>query len=125
MSKKEPVTAAVMEQLSMGNKIFADTRIMMDAYLNLLIRTMIEKDMPDGSIGMKIKVEVRKQVTDDGEIIYMPEFEPHISIKVGAGAGDKCHVKKGLIMKRSHDGMNYVCENQISMDDVMKEEKGA
>ena len=125
MSKKEQVTATVMEQLSMGNKIFADTRIMMDAYLNLLIRTMIEKDLAAGSIGMKINVEIKKQVTEDGEIVYMPEFEPKINIKVGAGVSDKSHVKKGLVMKRNQDGTNYVCENQISMEEMIKEQKGA
>ena len=125
MKKQETVMATVMEPLSIENKVFNDTRIMLDAYLNMMIRMMIEKDLPSGSVGLKINMDIMKQVTDDGEIIYVPEIEPKVSVKVGASGSDKCHVKKGLIMKRSHDGKNYVCENQISMDDVAKEQKGA
>jgi len=125
MKKEEKLPEGVMEPLSLGNRIFADTRIMLDAYLNMLIRTIIEKDLHSGSVGLKINVDIKKKVTDDGEIIYEPEFEPKVSIKMGASCSDKCHVKKGLIMKRSNDGKNYVCENQISMDDVAKEQKGA
>ena len=125
MKKQETVMATVMEPLSIENKVFNDTRIMLDAYLNMMIRMMIEKDLPSGSVGLKINVEIMKKVTDDGEIIYVPEIEPKVNVKVGASGSDKCHVKKGLIMKRSHDGKNYVCENQISMDDVAKEQKGA
>jgi hypothetical protein len=123
--QEEKAPVGIMKQLSLGNKIFADTRIMLDAYLNMLIRTIIEKDLHSGSVGLKINVDIKTQVTDDGEIIYVPEFEPKVSIKVGASGSDKCHVKKGLIMKRSHDGKNYLCDNQISMEDVAKEQKGA
>lgn len=125
MKKEEKAPVEIMEQLSLGNKIFANTRIMLDAYLNTLIRTIIEKDLSSGSVGLKIDVDIMKKVTDDGEIIYVPEFEPKVSMKVGGSINDKCHVKKGLIMKRSHDGKNYVCENQISMEEVANEQKGA
>ena len=125
MKKEEKAPVEIMEQLSLGNKIFADTRIMLDAYMNMLIRTIIEKDLYSGSVGLKIDVDIKRKVTDDGEIIYEPEFEPKVSIKVGASGSDKCHVKKGLIMKSSHDGKNYVCENQISMEEVANEQKGA
>ena len=123
--QEEKAPAEIMEQLSLGNRIFADTRIMLDAYLNMLVRTIIEKDLHSGSVGLKINVDIKKKVTDDGEIIYEPEFEPKVSVKVGASGSDKCHVKKGLIMKRGRDGKNLICENQISMDDVAKEQKGA
>lgn len=125
MKKEVKLPAETLEPLSIENKVFADTRIMLDAYLNMMIRMMIEKDLPSGSMGLKINVDIMKQVTDDGEIVYVPEIEPKVSVKVGASGSDKCHVKKGLIMKRSHDGKNYVCENQISMEEVAKEQKGA
>lgn len=121
--KKE--TETVMEQLSMANKAFADTRIKMDAMLNLLMNQLIEKDLVTGTVSLKIKVEMKTQVTDDGEIIYMPEIEPKISMQIGGKGSLDCFVPKGLVMKHGQDGKNIVCENQIHMDEVMKEEKGA
>ena len=121
--KKQPET--VMEQLSLGNKAFADTRIKMDAMLNLLVNQLIEKDLVTGSVSLKIKVDMKTHVTDDGEIIYMPEIEPKISMKIGGSGSLDCFVPKGLVMKHGKDGKNIVCENQMSIDDIGKDRKGA
>ena len=114
-----------MELLSMGNKSFADTRIKLDVMLNLLMNQLIEKDLMSGSVTLKINVDMKTHVTDEGEIIYMPEIEPKIAMKIGGSGSLDCFVPKGLVMKHGQDGKNIVCENQIHMDEVMKEEKGA
>ena len=118
-------TEPVMEQLSLANKIFEDTRVKLDMALNTLIKSMVDKDMEVGSASLRIKVEMETKVTDDGEIIYVPKFEPKVNIKVAAKGDMDCFVPKGLVMKRGQTGQYLVCENQISMDEVVDDKKGA
>lgn len=118
-------TETVIEQLSLSNKVFADTRIKMDAALNMAINKLVELGLRSGTVALRIKMEVETKVTDDGEIIHVPSFEPKVSMKIGAGESLDCFVPKGLIMKRGRDGKNLVCENQISMDEVVDDKKGA
>lgn len=118
-------TETVMEQLSLANKIFADTRVKLDMALNTLIKSMVDKDMEVGSASLRIKVEMETKVTDDGEIIYVPKFKPKVNIKVAAKGDMDCFVPKGLVMKRGQTGQYLVCENQISMDEVVDDKKRA
>jgi hypothetical protein len=114
-----------MEHLSLANKIFADTRIKMDMGLDTLIRALVEKELGVGSVTLKIKVEMETKVTDDGEVFYEPKFEPKVNIRVAAKGDLDCFVPKGLVMKRTRGGEFLACENQISMEEMLKEQKGA
>lgn len=115
------------QELNLGCEIFDEFREKVDATINLVINKLIEKGLAGGSVSMKIDIQMRKDTDpDSAEIIYMPEFEPKVSMKIGASGSVKCAKKGGIILKQAPCGKNIVGNNQISIDELMdRAEEGA
>lgn len=114
------------QELNIESEIFQDLREKFDIAINAVIRNLINKSMSVGSLTAKIKIELDKTVTQDGEINYMPTFEPKINIKVGAKGDIECDKQEGLLLKESCDGRHVIGTSQVSMDELIDEiKKGA
>ena len=111
-------------QLSIGNEIFTDLRIKMDAALNAVISNLIEKKLGSGKVTAGIKIQLyTKTDGETGEVFYEPVFEPVVNVNVGAKGKFECSAPVGLIVKKSKCGRNFIGTNQVSFDDLMDEQE--
>lgn len=109
----------------LDSEILEEFRIKMDAALELVSRMMIEKKLPDGAVTAKIDIEMMERTNKDtGEIYYDVELQPKVNINVSAGGKIECD-KKMTMMKLGRDRLPYVASNQIDMDELLKDQKGA
>ena len=116
------------QELSIGNEIFTDMRIKMDAALNGVISNLIDKDLGSGKVTAKIDISLFKKTDKEtGEVYYEPVFEPVVNFNIGGKGKIECSAPVGLIVKKTRCGKNYIGSNQISIDELIKEEeqKGA
>ena len=109
-------------ELSIGNEIFADMRIKMDAALNAVISNLIEKKLSSGKVTAGIKIQLfEKTDKETGEVFYEPVFEPVVNVNVGAKRKLECSAPVGLIIKKSKCGRNFIGTNQVSFDELMEQ----
>ncbi len=115
------------QELNLECEIFDEFREKADAAINTVVNQLIEKGLMSGSVSMKIDIQMRKDAdADSAEIVYMPEFEPKVNVKIGASGSVKCAKKGGIILKQAPCGKNIVGNNQISIDELMdRAEEGA
>ena len=114
------------QELNLGSEIFNDLREKFDVAINALIRNLIKKDLSEGSMSVRIKTELDRHTNDEtGEVELMPRFEPKINIKIGAKGDIDCNTAEGFILKERPDGSHVIGTNQISMDELMDDRKGA
>ena len=114
------------QELNIESEIFDDLREKFDIAINAVIRNLINKSMGEGSLTAKIKIQLDKHVTSDGEVSYMPTFEPKINIKIGAKGDIECEKAEGLLLKESCDGRHVIGTSQVTMDELIDEiKKGA
>ena len=111
------------QELKLDCEVFDEFRVNLDAAIKTAIKTLIAKDLGAASVTAKIDIELRREENEDGEIFYMPRFEPDINIKVGAKGNLKCKEKSGMVMKAGDKGL-YIADNQISFDDLIAGEEG-
>ncbi len=110
------------QELRLECEVFDEFRINLDAAIRMAIKSMIAKDLGSANVTAKIDIELKKETTEDGEIFYVPRFEPDINIKIGAKGNLKCKEKSGMVMRAGEKGL-YIADNQISIDDLIKKEE--
>lgn len=113
------------QELNLNCEIFDDFREKFDLALNATMRNMIAKHMEAGSITAKIDIEMMEKVAEDGEVLFAPKIKPKVAIKIGAKGKIDCVEKEGFLMKT--DGQNgfVIGTSQISMDELLEEQRGA
>lgn len=108
------------QELNIDCEVFDDFREKLTGAINLVLDQLIAKGLSGGSVNAKIDIAIRQDTdTDTGEIIRMPEFEPKITMKIGAKGTVKCIKQEGMILKKALCGRNIVGSNQISMDELL------
>ena len=113
------------QELNIESEIFDDLREKFDMTINALMRNMIAKSMREGTLTVKIKVLMDQITTADGEIQYMPAFEPKINMKINAKGDIELDKVEGLLLKDCGDGRHVIGTSQISMDELIEELRGA
>ena len=109
------------QELNIESEIFDDLREKFDMTINALMRNLIAKSMREGTLTIKIKVLMDEITTADGEIQYMPAFEPKINMKINAKGDIELDKIEGLLLKDSGDGRHVIGTSQISMDELIEE----
>lgn len=109
-------------ELNLDSVALAELRAKINAELNRVTRTMQQKGLKEGVITAKIKIGMLSGADENGEIHTTAVFDPKITSRIGSSFEDKCVATGGRITVQD-DGT--VILGQISMDEVMKEQKGA
>lgn len=108
------------QELSINGELFEETRNNLDTAMKILINRMISTRINKGTVSLKIGIEIKDIINDDGEVIRMPE----ISYNIGMGMTEKDSLKgnlqRGLMLKRSSCGKLFVSTEQISMEELME-----
>lgn len=112
------------QELSINGELFDETRDNLDMAMKILLNRMISTGIKKGAVSLKVGIELKEIINDNGEVIRMPD----ISYNVGMGMTEKDTLKgnlqRGLIMKRSACGRLMVSTDQISMDELIQEGEG-
>lgn len=110
------------QELSINGELFDETRENLDTAMKILVNRMISTRINKGTVNLKISIEIKDIINDEGEVIRMPD----ISYSVGMGMSEKDTLKgnlqRGLMLKRSSCGNLFVASDQISMDELMEGE---
>ena len=110
--------------LNLNCEVFDVFRDRMDVAITALMNNLIAKNMMEGSITAKLGVELSRHTTDDGEIVYMPEITPTISIKIGSTCKMECPKKGGFMMKMGGEDGFIVGSTQVSMEELLEGKGG-
>jgi hypothetical protein len=113
------------QELNIESEIFDDLREKFDMTINAMMRNLIAKSMREGTLTVKIKIRMDESVNQEGEILYMPAFEPKINMKIGEKGDIELDKVDGLLLKGAGDGRHVIGTSQISMDELIQELKGA
>ena len=108
------------QELSINGELFDETRENLDTAMKILVNRMISTRINKGTVNLKISIEIKDIINDEGEVIRMPD----ISYSVGMGMSEKDTLKgnlqRGLMLKRSSCGNLFVASDQINMDELME-----
>lgn len=113
------------QPLNLNSEIFDDFRENLNLAINAVMKNLISKNMQGGGIAAKINIELKQKITEDGEVLYMPEIEPTVSLKIGAKGKLECKKQTGFLMKADDEDGFVIGSEQISMDELLDEQKGA
>jgi len=114
------------QKLDLQCEVFDDFREKLDASIKVVMRQMIRKGLRSGKISATIKIKLDENVTDDGEVIYVPEIEPEVKVRIGADGKIECRKLDGFLLKASNKEEEFVIgTSQVSMDELIQEQEGA
>ena len=112
--------------LDLDSEVLAEFKNSFNAALARMIMNIIEKHLPDGEVGGKLKIEIEEKLTEDGEVILVPTIKPDVHMKIGGKAKADLGKKDGMILRMTPCGQAVVASNQITIDDLIEaDRKGA
>ena len=106
------------QELTMNSEAMVGSLTNIDAALNMTINEMMEQDLSEGTVTLKVKIVLKKAVAPDGEIIWQPKISSKTTAKYGRGFDLTEKAKPGLFAFRNREGKLLIGSNQISMDDL-------
>lgn len=112
------------QELTINGELFEETRNNLDAAMIILVNRMISTRINKGTVSLKIGIEIKDIINDDGEVIRMPEISYNIGMGMTEKDSMKGNLQRGLIMRRSPCGKLMVGTDQISMDELMERTEG-
>ena len=107
------------QELTLECELFNEFREALDTAIKNCMRQMVSKRLNTGTISGKIEITLMEDQDENGEVIFHPEIEPDVAVKIGAKGNIKCQKKVGIIMKCSPDGF-VVGTDQVTMDELIR-----
>ena len=108
------------QNITITGRTFFKFRGLMDASLNKAIGKMLAVDVEEGTVSGQIAIKLLRVVDDEtGEVIIRPRFQFNTTLSVPVKISEKDETNEDLILIRDSKGALRICENQISMDDVL------
>jgi hypothetical protein len=112
------------QELSLESPVFAAMLYRLEKEINDTIRDLIQKGLTSGNVSAKIKIGLMSATDENGEIHNTVIFEPKVTSKIESTYEEKIGVRGGRV-EIGEDGQIIFGNKQISMDELMKEQKGA
>ena len=111
-------------ELDLDSIVFAELRAKLNATIEYTVRQMKEKGLEEGQVSAKIKIGMISGADENGEIHTTAVFEPKVTSRIGSSAEDKCGATGGRITI-GRNGQVIVGSEQVTMDELMDDQKGA
>ena len=109
------------QELNLECELFNDFREALDSAIKVVLVRMMEKGLDSGTITGKLDITLRSHVSETtGEVSFMPEIVPDVSMKIGTKAKIDCAKQLGFLAKRSLHGV-VVGTDQVTMDELIRE----
>ena len=114
------------QPMTLDSEIFNEFRGMLDAAIRSTLNQMTDREIKGGKICATIDIKMASSVDNDtGEIVYTPQLEPKININIGSKDDYKMLKQYGFIMKDDGKGGYVIGTNQIDMNELLDNQKGA
>ena len=111
-------------ELNIDSPVFAGALLMLGDKITETIKDMIAKNLSIGQVDLKIEIGVMQAPDEDGVFHNTVIFDPKVTRKIGSTEKTKCGGSGGRI-EINKDGQIIIGTNQISMDELLEEQKGA
>lgn len=111
-------------ELDIDSIVFAEMRMKLNDMIDRTVRTMKSKGLTEGAVSVKIKIGMMECVDENGEVHTTAIFEPKVTSKVGSSEEDKCGGTGGRITI-GNDGKVLIGSEQVTMDELMDDKRGA
>ena len=109
------------QKMDLNCELFDDFRIALDNAIRNILDQMIEKGLDSGSITGKLDITLRTAVSETtGEVMYLPEIEPKVTMSIGTKAKMDCIKQMGFLAKLSEHGV-VIGTDQVTMDELLEE----
>ena len=109
------------QQMDLSCELFDDFRQALDNAIRIVLDRMIEKGLDSGSINGKLDITLRTSVSETtGEVMYLPEIEPKVTMSIGSKAKVECVKQMGFLAKLSERGV-VIGTDQVTMDELLEE----
>ena len=109
------------QELNLECELFNDFREAMDNAIRIAMLNMMQKGLNSGTITGKLDITLRTNVSETtGEVQYLPEIVPDVSMKIGTKAKLDCAKQVGFLAKQSLHGI-VVGTDQVTMDELIRE----
>lgn len=111
-------------ELDFDSIVFAELRANLSATIAQTVKAMRNKGLSEGTVSAKIKIGMMNTTDENGEIHTTAIFEPKVTTRIGSGAEEKCG-KTGGRITIGNDGTLMIGSEQVTMDELMDDQKGA
>ena len=111
-------------ELDINSPVYAGVLEMLGHEINSVITDLVKKDLSEGAVTLKIKIGIMKSPDEDGVLHNTVVFDPKLKSNIGRSRDEKLGVGGGRI-EIDKDGKIIIGTNQISMDELLDEQKGA
>jgi len=108
------------QSISISGRSFYKFRALMDASLNKAVEKMLKAEVNEGTVSGQIAIKLDRSVNDDtGEVTIKPRFVFNTTLSVPVKISEKDETNEDLVLFRDEKGRIRICENQVTMDDIM------
>ena len=112
------------QELNIDSPVFTGMLLNLGNEINNTIKAMVEKDLGEGSVTLKLKIGIMHSYDEDGTILNTVILDPRLKSNIGRSREDKLNPKAGRI-EINKDGKIIIGTNQIDMDELLEEQEGA
>lgn len=107
--------------ITVTGRTFWKYRMLVDQMLGQAVEKMLATGTDEGSVTGKIEIRITKSVDDEsGEILVKPRFVFKADMSVPVKAAVKEDSDGDLLLIRGRDGQLQICENQVTMDEILE-----
>ena len=108
------------QTLGLNCEPLSDFRVKLDEAIRMLMGSLTERDLENGTVTAKIKITRKTAVDVAGIVSTKISMEPTVGIKIGASGQVRCNLANGLILAYGEDGEPVVGESQVTIDEYMR-----
>lgn len=108
------------QSLTITGRSFYKFRALMDASLDKAVEKMLAAGVNEGTVSGQITIKLDRSVNDEtGEVTIRPRFVFNTTLSVPVKISEKDETNEDLVLFRDAKGRLKVCENQVTMDDIL------
>lgn len=113
------------EVVGIDHEALCELKMQMDNALQDVTKLMMRRGLKSGSVTAKVDIAIQEITTVDGEVVKIMSLTPDVRMKIGSNERIKINPVGGLYPHITDDGEVIAGDNQISMDEILKDMEGA
>ena len=110
------------QELNLGCELFDEFRVALDNAIRIAMENMMAKNLNSGTVIGKLEITLGSHKDQEtGEVIYTPEIQPDVNMKIGTKAKIDLPKQMGFLAKRSAEGI-VIGTDQVTMDELIRDD---